>query len=223
MRPDGIRIQVWDAPTRLFHWLTVLLVFACWLTAQEGWIAWHFRAGYAVFALVLFRLGWGLIGSDTARFSRFLRSPLTALKHLAHFHHREPDTEIGHNPAGGWMVIALLLVLAAMVATGLYANDQALNQGPLAYLVTEDTSDWLTHLHVVAFTILEIAIVLHIAAVAAYAAVKRHNLVAPMITGTKRLRPTSSPPRMASPILAAAVLAGAVAIVAFVVAYLGTT
>ena len=223
MHDNGDPIQVWDAPTRLFHWATVLFVFACWLTAQEGWIAWHFRCGYAVFALVLFRLGWGVIGSDTARFSRFLRSPLAALKHLARFHHREPDAEIGHNPAGGWMVIGLLLLLAAMVATGLYANDQALNQGPLAYLVTEDTSDWLTHLHVVAFTVLEIAILLHVVAVAAYAAVKRHNLIAPMITGIKRLRPAVAPPRMASPTLAAAVLAGAAAIVAYVVAYLGTT
>ena len=75
----------------------------------------HFLSGYSIIALLLFRVAWGFVGSETARFSHFLKSPLAALRHLARLHRREPDTEIGHNAAGGWMVLVMLVLLAVQV------------------------------------------------------------------------------------------------------------
>jgi len=209
-------VKVWDAPIRLFHWAIVVLVFASWLTAHEDWMEWHIWSGYSIFALLLFRFAWGIVGSDTARFGRFLRSPIAALRHLGEFRRRAPDTEIGHNAAGGWMVLVLLVLLALQVATGLCANDQVLTEGPFAEAVGQDASDWLSHIHVLNFKVIEALVALHVAAVLAYAAIKRHNLIGPMITGKKRLPATPLPPRVASPLLAAAILAAAAAIVAFV-------
>ena len=100
----------------------------------------HFWSGYAIIALLLFRLVWGFVGSETARFSRFLRSPRAALHHLSRLHRREPDTEIGHNAAGGWMVLVLLGLVAVQVATGLFANDDIATEGPLYNHVSKERS-----------------------------------------------------------------------------------
>jgi len=223
LRERWLVMKVWDAPIRLFHWVIVVLIFASWLTAHEGWMDWHVRSGYSIFALLLFRLAWGVVGSDTARFSRFLRSPIAALRHLAEFRRRSPDTDIGHNAAGGWMVLVLLALLVLQVATGLCANDQVLTEGPFAEAVGQDTSDWLSHIHVLNFKAIEALVALHVVAVLAYAAVKRHNLIGPMITGKKRLPATLFPPRIASPLLAAAILAAAAGIVAFIGLYWAPT
>ena len=180
----------------------------------------HFLCGYSILALLLFRLAWGFAGSDTARFSRFLKSPLAALQHLAHLHHREPDTEIGHNAAGGWMVLLMLVLLAIQVGTGLCANDDANTEGPLVKYVGKDWSDWLSHIHSVNFTLIQIAIVLHIAAIAAYAAMKRHDLVRPMITGRKLLPGGLRTPVMASSLLALVLFAIAAGTVGFLASWL---
>lgn len=185
MQRSVVSIYVWDAPTRLCHWLLVVLVFTSWLTAQEGWMGWHFWSGYATFSLLLFRFVWGFIGSDTARLTRFMRSPLAALRHLAKFRRREADTTLGHNAAGGWMVVLMLTLLAIQVATGLFANDQVSAQGPFSYEIDQGTSDWLTHLHVLTFAAIEIAVLVHITAVFAYRFIPRHDLIRPMITGRK--------------------------------------
>jgi cytochrome b len=156
--------------------------------------------------LLLFRLAWGFVGSATSRFSSFLRSPVEGLRHLARFGRREPDTEIGHNAAGGWMVLVMLLDLGVQAGTGLFSNDDVANKGPLAHLVAKRTSDWLSSIHSVNFYVLLALIALHLVAIIAYAAVKRQNLVRPMITGKKRLPAAMRQPRLASPALAAAVL-----------------
>jgi cytochrome b len=223
LREQSRIVKVWDVPVRLFHWAIVVLVFASWLTAHENWMEWHIRSGYSVFALVLFRLAWGFVGSQTARFTRFVRSPAAVLQHLKEFHHRVPDTEIGHNAAGGWMVLILLALLALQVASGLCANDQVLTEGPFAEAVGQDASDFLTHVHVVNFNLIEILVALHVCAVLAYAVVKRHNLVGAMITGTKQLPARLVPPRLASPLLAAIILTIAAGIVTFVGLYWAPT
>ncbi len=169
MNQQTVPMRVWDAPTRLFHWALVILLGVSWLTESRGWMRAHFLSGYSVIALLLFRLAWGFIGSETARFSHFLKGPFAALRHLAHLHRREPDTEIGHNAAGGWMVLAMLALLAVQVATGLCANDDGATEGPLFNYVGKDRSDWLSHIHAVNFTIIQIAVLAHIGAIIAYA------------------------------------------------------
>ena len=115
-------MRVWDLPTRLFHWALVLLVLACYLTVRFDKLAWHMLCGEAVAALLLWRILWGLFGSETARFRHFLASPIAAVRHLLHFTRKEPDTQIGHNAAGGWMVLVLLAVLLAQIAPDVAAR-----------------------------------------------------------------------------------------------------
>lgn len=189
-------VKVWDGPTRLFHWTLVALVAGAYVTAENGWIDWHFRCGYAIIALLLFRLAWGVVGSDTARFARFVKSPFAALGHLAHFNRREPDTEVGHNAAGGLMVVAMLALLVFQVASGLFSTDGIFTDGPLAFLVGSDLSERITGWHVLNFNLILGAVVLHVLAVLAYAAVKRHDLVRPMVTGVKRLPAAIAAPRI---------------------------
>ena len=211
-------MRVWDAPTRLFHWLTVLLLPAAYIAAKLGWMELHLDAGYALLALLLFRLAWGFIGSDTARFGRFLVSPLAGLRHLADFRRREPDTQIGHNAAGGWMVLVILLLIALQVVSGLGANDGlGVYEGPAAKYLSGHLSDVATVVHGWTIDALIVVIVLHVLAIVLYAAVKGQNLVRPMITGKKRLPATTRQPRMASTALALGVLAVA-ALVAVLVA-----
>jgi cytochrome b len=206
-------MRVWDAPTRLFHWLIVLLIPACYATAKLGWMDLHLDCGYAVLALVLFRLAWGFVGSDTARFGRFLVSPLAGLRHLAGLRVRERDTQVGHNAAGGWMVLLMLLLIAAEVISGLGANDGlGVVAGPLAARIPERLSDLLTVVHGVVMNLIIAAVVLHLLAIGAYAVLKGQDLVRPMITGKKRLPAATRAPRMASPLLAAAILALAAAV-----------
>jgi cytochrome b len=199
-------MRVWDAPTRLFHWLIVLLIAASYVTVQKNWMGMHLLSGYAMLTLLIFRIVWGFVGSDTSRFARFLRSPLAGLRHLAHFTRREPDDEVGHNEAGGWMVLAMLLAIAVQVGTGLFSNDDGATEGPLAKYVEKATSDKLSGVHGLNFNILLGFIALHILAIIAYAVVKRHDLVRPMFTGKKKLPAATRAPRMASPVLALAIL-----------------
>lgn len=190
-------VKVWDAPTRLFHWSLVALIAGAWFTAENGWIDWHFRCGYAILALLLFRLVWGFVGSDTARFTRFVKSPVAALAHLAHITKREPDTEIGHNAAGGLMVLAMLALILVQVGLGLFSTDGIFTDGPLAYLVGPDLSDRITGWHEFNFNLILAAVVLHVAAILTYAVLKRHDLVRPMVTGLKKLPAGLAAPRMA--------------------------
>jgi cytochrome b len=208
-----VPIRVWDAPTRVFHWALVVLLGTSWLTESRGWMALHFLSGYSIITLLLFRLAWGVCGSQTARFSHFLKSPVAALRHLAHLHRREPDTCIGHNAAGGWMVLVMLALLAVQAATGLFANDDGDTEGPLFNYVSKGQSDWLSHIHAVNFTLIELAVVAHVAAILAYAVLKRHDLVRPMITGRKLLPDEPTPPVLVSPVRAVVLLANAAGIV----------
>ena len=217
MRGKGLWVRVWDAPVRLFHWGVVALVFTSWLTQHEGWMRAHEIAGYTMFAALLFRFAWGVAGSDTARFRSFLASPMAAFAHLRHFARREPDREIGHNAAGGWMVLVLLALLALQVGTGLCANDQIETYGPLSERVGQDWSDWLSQIHAANFVAIEVAVLLHVAAVFAYMLLKGQNLIRPMVTGRKRLPADTRAPRMRSPMLALAILAVSGGIVAAVV------
>jgi cytochrome b len=200
-------MRVWDAPIRLFHWAIVLLVLLSYVSVEAGWMRIHLASGYCVLALLLFRLAWGFVGSDTARFSHFLGNPLRGLAHLARFRQRDPDTQVGHNEAGGWMVLLMLVVLAVQEISGLFNTTRHGVAGPLAKYAGARAASIAGFVHSANFTLLAAAVGLHILAILAYALVKRHDLVRPMITGVKRLPATTRQPRMASPILAA-VLAG---------------
>ncbi|HEY4044782.1 MAG TPA: cytochrome b/b6 domain-containing protein [Rhodopila sp.] len=211
------RMKVWDLPVRLFHWALVVLIFFAWGTQEFDHMEWHVWIGCTILTLLLFRVAWGFVGSDTARFTRFLRSPMAAARHLAHLRRREPDREIGHNAAGGWMVLVMLTLIAVQGGTGLFANDDANTEGPLMHLIDKDQSNFLSHIHSLNFKLIEGLIVLHVLAIVFYARLKRQNLLKPMVTGTKLVPVDAPAPRLVSPIWALLVLAAAVGVVAWVV------
>ncbi|TCZ65929.1 cytochrome b/b6 domain-containing protein [Roseicella aquatilis] len=212
-----VQVRVWDGWVRLVHWATVLLLALSWWSGETGRMQLHTLSGYAVLTLVLFRIAWGFLGSDTARFGRFLRSPAAVLRHLGQFRRPGPDREIGHNAAGGWMVLVLLALLLAQPLTGLFSAEEPEfsygAKGPLAGLVSPGTSNWLTGLHEVTFDLILLAAGLHVLAVLAYRFIRRHDLVRPMLTGVKWLPMGTAAPRLGSPALAVALLAGAALLV----------
>lgn len=219
MTQARVTVKVWDLPVRLFHWSVVALLVVSWRSYEAGAMEVHRWSGYAILTLVLFRVLWGLFGSESARFSRFLGSPAAALAHLRQFARREPDTDVTHNAAGGWMVLVLLALLAFQAATGLMANDDIMFEGPLAAFVGKEASDSATRLHHLNWTLILCAVGLHVLAVLAYALLRRVDLVRPMVTGRKHIPAEAgvAAPRLASPLRAAGLLAVACAVVAAVV------
>lgn len=206
-------LKVWDPWVRLTHWGVVLLLPLSWWSAETGRFDLHALSGYAILVLVLFRLAWGLVGSETARFARFVKGPAAARRHLRHLGDRDAPPEIGHNALGGWMVVALLALLLAQGASGLFADDLILNRGPLARRVEEAWSSLATSLHLRVFWVILGCAVAHVVAVLAYRMLAGRNLVGPMLTGRMRAPPGTPTPRQGSHILAAALLGGAAALV----------
>ena len=182
-------VKVWDAPVRLFHWVLVLLVVFMFVSGnlKGDWMAWHMRSGYAILALVLFRILWGFAGSTHARFSSFLAGPSAGIAFVRKLLARAPAPVAGHNPLGGWMVVALLLALLFQVGTGLFANDDILIEGPLASLVSKAMSDRLTSLHYWNINVLLVLVALHVLAVLYHAIFMKENLIGAMFTGLKRM------------------------------------
>ena len=152
--PATSRIRIWDPWIRVAHWGIAVLLVLCVVSGLRGDFDTHFRVGYALLALAMFRIAWGFVGSDTARFAGFLKGPRAALHHLAEFRARAPETTPGHNAAGGWAVVLLLLLLLAQAGTGLMASDAIFTFGPLARVVSPDVSDAATSLHIRAWIVL---------------------------------------------------------------------
>jgi len=194
--PDAVptvvttRVRIWDLPTRLFHWLLVAAVIGLVITGNLGgnWMTWHQRLGYAVLALLLFRLMWGLIGGRWSRFSHFLFSPRTLWAYLRG--QADPRVAVGHSPLGALSVLAMLALLAAQVGTGLISDDEIAFVGPLAHLVNTETALAATAWHKGwGKTLLLVLVGLHIAAIAVYRWVFGQALLPPMLHGDKRLPP----------------------------------
>ncbi|MGU7782006.1 cytochrome b/b6 domain-containing protein [Burkholderia sp. PU8-34] len=213
-------MAVWDLPTRMFHWLMVLLVAAAYVTVRLNWLALHVRVGETLLALLLFRVLWGCFGSETARFRSFLAPPAAALRHLRHLFRREPDLEVGHNPAGGWMVVLLLALLLGETLSGLYVYNDIADVGPLTAWVPAPVANAIDELHATLWDVLLAAVALHVLAIALYAAAKGHNLLRPMLTGRKSLPADIRAPRLAPAGRALVLLLVAAAAVALLATYL---
>jgi cytochrome b len=197
MNKSGHKLVVWDTATRLFHWVTVVLVIAAYWTWRMNWMDWHAWTGEAVLALVLFRVLWGFFGSETARFSAFVVAPGAAATYIATILRRERDRQVGHNPAGGWMVLLLLALLFAEALTGLFVNNDVANEGSLTEFVPSTIANFITNLHLYFWNALFLAAILHVLAILLYACAKRHDLVTPMITGIKTLPEDIKQPQLA--------------------------
>ncbi len=176
---------IWDLPTRVFHWLLVLLLAASWAFAELGEMDYHMLCGLAILALLLFRLIWGFVGSSHSRFSNFVRGPGAVFRYAATLPKRPGESHSGHNPLGGWFVLLMLLLLLFQAVTGLFANDDIFTEGPLYVWVSKATSDRLTSLHKLNFDLILGVVGLHVAAVLFYLIYKRENLIRAMMSGRK--------------------------------------
>lgn len=187
------RTRIWDLPTRIFHWTLAAAVIAQVSTGLAGAMEWHFRIGYLLLALLLFRLVWGFMGGHWSRFRSFLYAPRSLADYLRG--RARPDHLVGHTPLGALSVFALLGLLMVQVATGLVADDEISTTGPLSRFVSGAVASAATQWHAVPGKWLLIAlIVLHVLAVLFHVIVKRHRLVRPMIDGDKQLEDGAAVP-----------------------------
>lgn len=184
---------VWDIYVRVFHWLLVITVGLQWLTAElgENWIDWHAFIGYCILGLLLFRIGWGFLGSQYARFSDFMRGPSSIKNYLKT--NKSPTP--GHNPLGALMIIALLLALFAQAISGLFMTDDVFYDAPLRSMVSESVQNLAEQTHHTAFSILKGLVAIHVVAALFYLVKKKENLIKPLITGIKNTTTNSSIPR----------------------------
>ncbi|HMM76847.1 MAG TPA: cytochrome b/b6 domain-containing protein [Gammaproteobacteria bacterium] len=189
------RVKVWDLPLRLFHWLTVIAVAVAFLSSEEDSPLnhWHVIAGWSAGLLVVFRLVWGFVGGEHARFADFVK-PSRVLSHVRELLHGHAEPTVGHNPLGAVSVLVLLMMIMATVYTGVVLMEEA-------------------H-EAIAWTLLAFVGV-HVVAVIAMSWLSRENLVSAMVTGTKpaarhpRARDARAPGLIAW-LVAAIVLAGSV-------------
>ncbi|CUA84635.1 cytochrome b/b6 domain-containing protein [Pseudidiomarina woesei] len=202
------RVKIWDSFVRLSHWLIVLLVGLMWFTAEEGYMEWHLRLAPVLGALVITRVLWGVFGSESARFSYFLKGPKAVVHHLNELKQGTYKPSNTHNAAGGWAAVLLLLLLVLQFATGLFATDDIFYSGPLASSVSSGFSEVASDFHEIAFNILLALVIVHVIAIVLYR-IKGINLIAAMLHG---YREGVVAPRLVSGLLgiiAAAVIAAA--------------
>ncbi|MBL8567407.1 MAG: cytochrome b/b6 domain-containing protein [Hyphomicrobiaceae bacterium] len=193
VEPAGERILAWDLPTRLFHWTLVALIATAWASFEfserigDPVLKLHRWNGIAILVLVVWRVLWGVLGSRTARFSEFVRGPRSAFGYLAGLFRGTSRRYLGHNPAGAYMVLALLTIVGTEALLGLFTvehND--LTAGPLYRLLGEDTVKQVSRVHRMMFDkVLLPFVVVHIAVNILYGVIKRDPLIPAMITGRK--------------------------------------
>jgi cytochrome b len=181
------KVRVWDLPTRVFHWGLVLCVVGLVATGKIGGetMVWHFRLGYAVLSLLLFRLVWGFIGGHWSRFGVFVASPGAILRYLQG---RSTSPSVGHNPLGALSVLALLGFALLQVATGLISDDEIATAGPLAKMVSGAWVSKATYYHAaIGQYVLYVLVALHIGAMVFYRFMRKEKLVPAMWHGDKEL------------------------------------
>lgn len=181
------RILVWDLPTRLFHWLLATALAGSWITHEAGleWTQMHMWLGYTVLSLVVFRIIWGFFGPKNARFSSFLAGLSQTRQYASAWLAGDPPRYTGHNPLGGWAILAMLASVLVQGVTGLFNTDDIMHSGPWFTGVSKETAELMHEIHEINFNILLLLIVLHLAAIFSYWARWRVNLVTPMVDGHK--------------------------------------
>jgi cytochrome b len=188
MRTVENTIKVWDPVIRIGHWTLVTAFFTAYFTEDEFLTA-HVWAGYVIGVVVCFRLLWGLVGSDHARFKDFMRPPAATFRYLTDLVRGQSKRYLGHNPAGAAMILTLLIFLAATVFSGVVLYGMEESAGPLAAWVTEnsDREEIWEELHEVFANLTLLLVVLHVIGVIFSSRAHRENLVKAMITGRKKI------------------------------------
>ncbi|HUP29917.1 MAG TPA: cytochrome b/b6 domain-containing protein [Usitatibacter sp.] len=218
----ALRVAAWDAPLRLFHWALAALVVFSFISGKVGGalLEWHMRSGYAILALLLFRLAWGIAGSHTARFASFVRGPRAVMGYLRASRAGRRPRAPGHNPLGGWSVLAMLAVLLLQATSGLFVDDEIATQGPLAGKVPNAVVARMSAFHSYNEWLVVGLVALHLAAIAYYHWVARVDLVGAMLHGNLEVEEPIAAPAQAPAWLAAVLAAiAAAAVYVLVVIY----
>ena len=196
---ETTEVAVWDPMVRVCHWSLAIVVIVDWFTDEPLWM--HSWLGYLATVLVILRVAWGFIGPEHARFVSFVRGPRAVFGYLADLTRFSSKRYLGHSPAGGAMIIALLVMVAVTTVTGMANLAADRGEGPLAGIVAkveppsvpgERAGDgrheelFIKEVHETAANITLVLVVLHLAGVALASFAHRENLVRAMITGRKR-------------------------------------
>ena len=173
---------VWDLPLRLFHWSFMISVFGAIISGKMGQWHVHERFGLAILGLVIFRVIWGFIGSETAKFSRFITGPKAVLRTIMDLVQKKSSSKLGHSPLGGYATIALLAIPFMMALTGAFSTDDILFDGPFYHLMP-DWAQMAGNIHHFGEKLVFLIILLHLFALLYYVLRLKKNLVKPMVTG----------------------------------------
>ena len=182
-------VRVWDPFVRLFHWMLVLLFTLAYVTGEDP-LNLHVYAGYAVFGLILLRVLWGVVGTPHARFGDFVYRPSRVIAYVKDTLALRARRYIGHNPAGGAMILLMLISLLLVSVSGFAVYGMEKAAGPLAMLggSSEFLEDAFEEVHEFFANFLVLLVVVHITGVVAESLIHRENLVKSMLTGRKRVR-----------------------------------
>jgi len=191
------KVRIWDIWVRLFHWSLASCIVFLLVSGTTGWqfFEWHRTVGEVVLALLLFRLCWGIFGSSNARLFALIRTPSSAIKHLASLFRGDVTAERGHNAAGGWAVLAMLGVIAFQALSGLFiADEEELIEGVFYGVLSGELTTRLLHLHHANATLIKFVVLLHVVMIAIYAVRAAQNLIVPMLTGSMQWPATQPVP-----------------------------
>lgn len=192
------RVRIWDRPTRVFHWLLVVLFVMCFASGKAGRLDIHMVAGQTLLVLVVARIVWGIFGSETSRLRGLVRPPAEIVLYLQSLFRRTPDHSAGHNPLGGISVLVMFVALVGQAVMGLLAVDaDGVNEGPLSFLLNYEAARVAAKLHHLGVDLLILLVVVHILAVLFHLLYKRENLIVAMFTGNARLPEASREPAFA--------------------------
>ncbi|MBT1450998.1 cytochrome b/b6 domain-containing protein [Glaciecola sp. XM2] len=177
------QVKVWDVPTRLFHWALVGVFVFQYVTAEwlDDAMQLHFYGGYVALGILLFRVIWGFVGSYHARFANFVHSPATAFAYA----NGSSQQYLGHNPLGGYSVLAILAVMLTQTISGLFMTDDIFLDGPYHGALGDVTDDIMNFLHHNAISVMYALIALHLFAIAWYSIRKKQKLIGAMVHGNK--------------------------------------
>lgn len=205
-------IKIWDVPVRLFHWGMVTCLIVSYWSIENAYFEIHEKSGLILLCLLVFRILWGFVGSETARFGQFLKPPGTVLRYSSDLWNYRSQPSVGHSPLGGYAVMVLLAALFVQVVLGLLSQTEfGVFEGPWSDIVREEQSLRFTEWHEDFFDILLLLGIVHVAMVAAYFVWQSNDLIGPMVTGKKELevdQPNIAPWRRMLLVGAAAVAIG---------------
>ncbi|MDB4224352.1 cytochrome b/b6 domain-containing protein [Granulosicoccus sp.] len=197
MNSDTQTIRIWDLWIRLFHWSLAATIVFLLVSGETGWMffEWHRTAGEIALTLVVFRLFWGIFGSSNARLLKLIKSPASAIVHLGELFKRKLPQERGHNAAGGWAVLLVLVSITAQAITGQFiADEEEFIEGAYYGAISGDLTDLMYTVHMRNAQLLQIFVIVHVAMVFIYLIYARVNLIFPMFTGSMKWTGTQKVP-----------------------------